>query len=183
MPARCSARRRGLAAGHAATARPASTKSNVLDLMDLFFRGRPCWFAAWTPTDISIRSSRRRPSATPPRWRSISRSAIVIGKCLGGGGASTFQGIIFLALAGLAHVPYDPILILTIIGKLLLLAFKLTAFGVMMAARITQIQAFMALTQMLVVPLFFLSGALYPLRGLPARLGRAHPVRPITYVV
>jgi ABC-2 type transport system permease protein len=40
----------------------------------------------------------------------VSRSAIVIGKCLGGGGASTFQGIIFLALAGLAHVPYDPFL-------------------------------------------------------------------------
>ena len=33
------------------------------------------------------------------------RSAIVIGKCLGGGGVSTFQGIIILALAGLAHVP------------------------------------------------------------------------------
>jgi ABC-2 type transport system permease protein len=40
----------------------------------------------------------------------------------------------------------------------------------MMAARIKQIQAFMALTQMLVMPLFFLSGALYPLRGLPAWL-------------
>lgn len=98
----------------------------------------------------------------------VSRSAIVIGKCLGGATVSTFQGIVILALAGLAHVPYDPILILTVIGELLLLSFTLTAFGVMMAARITQIQAFMALTQMLVMPLFFLSGALYPLRALPA---------------
>jgi ABC-2 type transport system permease protein len=40
----------------------------------------------------------------------------------------------------------------------------------MMAARIKQMQAFMALTQMLVMPLFFLSGALYPLRSLPAWL-------------
>jgi ABC-2 type transport system permease protein len=72
-----------------------------------------------------------------------------------------------------------PLLILTVIGELLLLSFTLTAFGVMMAARITQIQAFMALTQMLVMPLFFLSGALYPFRARPAWLvGRGHPVRP-----
>jgi ABC-2 type transport system permease protein len=87
------------------------------------------------------------------------------------------------ALAGLAHVPYNPVLILTIIGELLLLSFTLTAFGVMMAARITQIQAFMALTQMLVMPLFFLSGALYPLRALPAWLAVLTRFDPITYVV
>jgi ABC-2 type transport system permease protein len=113
----------------------------------------------------------------------VSRSAIVIGKCLGGATVSTFQGIIILALAGLAHVPYDPILIVTVIGELLLLSFTLTAFGVMMAARITQIQAFMALTQMLVMPLFFLSGALYPLRALPAWLAVLTRADPITYVV
>jgi len=87
----------------------------------------------------------------------VSRSAIVIGKCLGGATVATFQGIIILALAGAAHVPYDPILFLTVIGELLLLSFTLTAFGVMMAARIKQMQAFMALTQMLVMPLFHLS--------------------------
>ncbi len=113
----------------------------------------------------------------------VSRAAIVIGKCLGGATVSTFQGIVILALAGLAHVPYDPILILTVIGELLLLSFTLTAFGVMMAARITQIQAFMALTQMLVMPLFFLSGALYPLRALPAWLTVLTRFDPITYVV
>jgi ABC-2 type transport system permease protein len=69
-------------------------------------------------------------------------------------------GIIILALAGAAPVPYDPILFLTVIGELLSLSFTLTAFGVMMAARIKQMPAFMALTQMLVMPLFFLSGAL-----------------------
>ena len=89
----------------------------------------------------------------------------------------------FCALAGLAGVPYNPILILTVIGELLLLSFTLTAFGVMMAARIKQIQAFMALTQMLVMPLFFLSGALYPLRSLPAWLTVLTRFDPLTYVV
>jgi ABC-2 type transport system permease protein len=113
----------------------------------------------------------------------VSRAAIVIGKCLGGATVATCQGIVILILAGLANVPYDPVLFLTVIGELLLLSFTLTAFGVMMAARIKQIQAFMALTQMLVMPLFFLSGALYPLNGLPAWLTVLTRFDPLTYIV
>jgi ABC-2 type transport system permease protein len=113
----------------------------------------------------------------------VNRAAIVLGKCLGGATVATFQGIVVLALAGLAGVPYNPILILTLIGELLLLSFTLTAFGVMMAARIKQFQAFMALTQMLVMPLFFLSGALYPLSGLPAWLTVLTRIDPLTYIV
>ncbi|MBV9206193.1 MAG: ABC transporter permease [Actinobacteria bacterium] len=113
----------------------------------------------------------------------VHRWAIVVGKCLGGATVATFQGVIFLALAGLAHVPYDPVLLLTLVGELLLLSFTLTAFGVMMAARIKQIQAFMALTQLFVLPLFFLSGALYPLGGLPAWLTVLTRIDPLTYVV
>jgi ABC-2 type transport system permease protein len=113
----------------------------------------------------------------------VSRSAIVIGKILGGATIATFQGIVMLALAGLADVPYNPVLMITLVGELLLLAFTLTAFGVMMAARITQFQAFMALTQMLVMPLFFLSGALYPLTGLPGWLSVLTRIDPLTYVV
>ena len=113
----------------------------------------------------------------------VSRSAIVTGKILGGATIATIQGIIMLALAGLADVPYNPVLLLTLAGELFLLAFTLTSFGMMMAARITQFQAFMALTQMLVMPLFFLSGALYPLRGLPGWLSVLTRIDPLTYVV
>jgi ABC-2 type transport system permease protein len=113
----------------------------------------------------------------------VRRWTIVVGKCLGGATVATFQGIIFLALAGLAHVPYNPVLLLTLTGELLLLSFTLTAFGVMMAARVKQIQAFMALTQMIVMPLFFLSGALYPLNGLPGWLTVLTRLDPLTYVV
>jgi daunorubicin resistance ABC transporter membrane protein len=113
----------------------------------------------------------------------VSRAALVIGKCLGGATVATFQGIVILILAWLARVPYNPVLFVTLIGELLLLSFTLTAFGVMMAARIKQIQAFMALTQMLVMPLFFLSGSLYPLKGLPTWLAVVTRFDPLTYVV
>ena len=113
----------------------------------------------------------------------VSRAALVVGKCLGGATVATLQGIVILILAGLAHVPYSPELFVVLIGELLLLSFTLTAFGVMMAARIKQIQAFMALTQMLVLPLFFLSGALYPLTGLPSWLAVLTRFDPLTYIV
>jgi ABC-2 type transport system permease protein len=113
----------------------------------------------------------------------VSRAALVIGKCLGGATVATLQGLVILALAGLVHVPYNPVMFLEVIGMLLLLSFTLTAFGVMVAARITQMQAFMALNQMMVMPLFFLSGALYPLNGLPTWLAIVTRFDPITYIV
>jgi ABC-2 type transport system permease protein len=113
----------------------------------------------------------------------VSRASIVIGKRLGGATIATFQGVVFLVLAGFAHVPYNPDPALTLVGELLLLSFTLTAFGVMMAAGIRQFQLFMALTQMLVMPLFFLSGALYPSGGLPAWRSVLTRLNPLTYVV
>jgi ABC-2 type transport system permease protein len=113
----------------------------------------------------------------------VRRASLVVGKCLGGTTIATFQGVVFLALAGFADVPYDPILLLTLVGELILLSFTLTAFGLMMAARIKQFQSFMALTQMLVMPLFFLSGALYPLNGLPSWLGILTRIDPLTYII
>jgi ABC-2 type transport system permease protein len=113
----------------------------------------------------------------------VSRASLVVGKCLGGATIATMQGLVFLALAGFAHVPYNFVLFVTLIGELLLLSFTLTAFGVMMAARIKQFQSFMALTQMLVLPLFFLSGALYPLNGLPSWLSVLTRIDPLTYII
>jgi ABC-2 type transport system permease protein len=113
----------------------------------------------------------------------IRRSSIVIGKCLGGATVASFQGVIVLCLAGTVHVPYDPLLILGIFGLQLLLAFTITAFGVMVAVRIKQIQSFMGVMQMVVMPMFFLSGALYPVSGLPAWLAVLNRIDPLTYAV
>ena len=113
----------------------------------------------------------------------VSRASIVLGKCFGGASVASFQGVIILLMAGLVGVPYSPTLMLTVLGELLLLAFTLTAFGVMTAARITEIQAFMALNQMLLMPLFFLSGALFPLGNLPGWLQVLTRINPLTYAV
>ncbi|MFG1922184.1 ABC transporter permease [Cryptosporangium sp. NPDC048952] len=113
----------------------------------------------------------------------VRRSAIVLGKCLGGATVAGFQGLVVLALAGFVGVPYDAALLVGVFACQLLLAFTITAFGVMMAARVSQMQSFMALTQMLIMPLFFLSGALFPVSGLPRWLTVLNRIDPLTYAV
>ena len=113
----------------------------------------------------------------------VRRSSIVIGKCLGGATVASFQGVIVLALAGVVHVPYDPVMILGVFGLQLLLAFTITAFGVMIAIRIKQMQSFMGVMQMIITPMFFIAGALYPPSGLPGWLTVLNRIDPLTYAV
>jgi ABC-2 type transport system permease protein len=113
----------------------------------------------------------------------VRRSSIVIGKCLGGATVASFQGVILICLAGAVDVPYDPVLLLGIFGLQLLLAFSITAFGVMVAARIKQMQSFMGVMQMIVMPMFFISGALYPVANLPEWLKVLNRIDPLTYAV
>jgi ABC-2 type transport system permease protein len=113
----------------------------------------------------------------------IRRSSIVLGKCLGGACVASLQGVILICLAGAVHVPYDPLLLLGIFGLQLLLAFSITAFGVMVAARIKQIQSFMGVMQMIVMPMFFISGALFPVSNLPGWLAFLNRIDPLTYAV
>jgi ABC-2 type transport system permease protein len=113
----------------------------------------------------------------------VSRSAIVVGKCVGGALVATLQGAVIVLLAGLAGVPYDPLLLLEMLGMMFIGAFALTGFGVMMAARITSMQSFFGLMQMAMMPMMFLSGALYPLSGLPTWLTVLTRFNPLTYAV
>jgi ABC-2 type transport system permease protein len=113
----------------------------------------------------------------------VRRSSIVIGKCLGGATVASFQGVILLCLAWAVHVPYSVTLVLGVFGLQLLLAFSITAFGIMVAARIKQMQSFMGVMQMIVMPMFFISGALFPVANLPTWLAVLNRIDPITYAV
>jgi ABC-2 type transport system permease protein len=113
----------------------------------------------------------------------VRRSSIVIGKCLGGATVACFQGIIVLAIAGLVHVPYAPGLILGVFALQLLLAFTITAFGIMVAIRIKQMQSFMGVMQMIVMPMYFISGAMFPASGLPTWLSVLNRLDPLAYAV
>jgi ABC-2 type transport system permease protein len=113
----------------------------------------------------------------------VRRSSIIVGKSLGGATIAALQGAIVLALAGLVDVPYDLVLLLGLFGLMLLLAFTITAFGVLVAIRVKQIQTFTVVMQTLMMPMYFLSGALYPVTGLPTWLEVLNRLNPLTYAV
>jgi ABC-2 type transport system permease protein len=113
----------------------------------------------------------------------VKRWSIVLGKCFGGMTVATIQGVIFLCLAGAVGVPYAPVMLIELVGEMALMAFALTAFGVLLASRIQQMQSFQVVVNFFVMPMFFLSGALFPLSSLPAWLSALTKIDPLTYAV
>jgi ABC-2 type transport system permease protein len=113
----------------------------------------------------------------------VRRGSIIVGKAFGGATVATLQSLLILALAGFVDVPYNPVMILKLIGELFLLAFALCAIGLLLAARVQQMQTMFGLMQMLVLPLSFLSGALYPISNLPTWLETLTLINPVTYAV
>jgi ABC-2 type transport system permease protein len=113
----------------------------------------------------------------------IRRTSIMAGKCLGGAIVSTVQAVIILAMAGLAGVPYSPTLMLELLGVLFLASLSITSFGLLLGARVANIQSVMPMIQVVITPMMFLSGALYPTAGLPTWLAIATKINPVTYAV
>ena len=113
----------------------------------------------------------------------VPRTAILVGKCLGGATVATGQSIVLLALAGLVGVPYSPVMFAALIGLLFLTALSITAFGLMISARIKRFQAIMPIMQLVLTPMMFLSGSMFPLSGLPAWLTVLTRINPLTYAV
>ncbi|MGY1811393.1 ABC transporter permease [Blastococcus sp. SYSU D00820] len=113
----------------------------------------------------------------------ISRASIIWGKCLGGAVVATGQSLVLLALLGAVGIPYDPLLILQLVGCLFLGSLLLTALGVLLSTRIRTIQAAMPVSQLLIMPMMFLSGSLFPVSGLPDWLAVLTRLNPLTYVV
>ena len=113
----------------------------------------------------------------------VSTASILAGKAAGGATVATLQCVVLLALAGLVGVPYAPGMLLALLGLIFLMAFMITALGLTLAARVRQVQSAMPLVQLIITPMMFLSGALFPLSGLPTWLAVLVHVNPMTYAV
>jgi len=111
----------------------------------------------------------------------IGRSAIAVGKALGGATQAVFQGAILLILAPFVGVSLDVASALSLLGFMAALAFGLSSMGVAIAARMRSMQGFQMVMNFLMMPMFFLSGALFPLVGLPAWMTVLTRVDPAAY--
>lgn len=114
----------------------------------------------------------------------VSRFEIMIGKTLGGATVATIQGLFVLLITFLIGFRVEnwatlPIAVLFIV----LVSFLFSALGTVIAARLEDMQGFPLIINFLIQPLFFLSGALFPLVGLPKFLSLITNVNPLSYGV
>ncbi len=111
----------------------------------------------------------------------IDRAAIAIGKTLGGATQAMIQGLILLVLAPFVGVTLAPVVILQVIVLTFVLAFGLSAMGVALASFMRSMQGFQVVMNFLMMPMFFLSGALFPLVGLPGWMTVLTRLNPASY--
>jgi ABC-2 type transport system permease protein len=113
----------------------------------------------------------------------VPRVAVALGKVAGGATVGLFQGIIVLLLAPLLGIRFTPEQLLILLGLMLLIAIVMTSLGILIAARQRSMEGFQVMMQFLLMPMFFLSGAFFPLRGVPIWLETLSRIDPVTYAV
>jgi ABC-2 type transport system permease protein len=111
----------------------------------------------------------------------VSRLNIVLGQSLGASTLAVLQAVIFLILAPLVGIALSVASVLAVLVVLALLAFGLTNLGLMIAWRLQSTQGFHAIMNLILMPLWLLSGAFGPLTGVPLWLEWLMRINPITY--
>lgn len=112
----------------------------------------------------------------------VSRFNIMIGRTLGGATIATLQGVVVFCLALIPGFrPANWALVVPAILVMLLVALLFTALGTAIASQLEDMQGFQLIMNFLVMPLFFLSGALFPLSGLPKVLSVVTKINPLSY--
>jgi ABC-2 type transport system permease protein len=114
----------------------------------------------------------------------VSRVRILLGSALGGATISILQGLIVFAISlGLGFRPYDWLLVLPAFGLLIIICLALACFGAGIASMVDDFQGFQGINNLIVLPMFFLSSALYPLNNVPDFLRIISTWNPISYMV
>ena len=111
----------------------------------------------------------------------VSRMAIVLGKILGGTILAFGQGLIFLVLAPLVGIQLTVGSFLLALLAMFVISFALTALGLCIAWRMNSTQGFHAIMNLFLMPLWFLSGALFPVSGAWRGLQLVMRINPLTY--
>jgi ABC-2 type transport system permease protein len=111
----------------------------------------------------------------------IPRASIVLGQALGGTTLAVLQGGLFLALAPLAGIPLSVAAIAAVLLVLTAVAFALTSLGLLIAWRMESTQGFHAIMNLILMPIWILSGAFFPATGAPGWLGWIMRLNPLTY--
>ncbi len=111
----------------------------------------------------------------------IPRAGIVLGQALGATTLAVVQGVLFLVLAPLVGIELSLVSVLAVLVVLTAVAFALTNLGLMIAWRMESTQGFHAIMNLILMPIWILSGAFFPAAGVPGWLGWIMRLNPLTY--
>lgn len=113
----------------------------------------------------------------------VSGASIALGKILGGTTLAVIQAVIFLALAPLVGFSFTPLQFIALLVLLIAIGFGLTGLGFLIAWRMESTQGFHAIMNLFLIPLWLLSGSLFPMEGAPGWLKFVMAVNPLTYSI
>ncbi len=113
----------------------------------------------------------------------VSRTAVALGKVAGGSTVAMFQGALILLLAPFVGVRLTLAQVVVILGLMLLLAAVMSSFGILVASRQRTMEGFQFIMQFLLLPMFFLSGAFFPIRDVPLWMEWLARIDPVSYGV
>jgi ABC-2 type transport system permease protein len=153
--------------------------------MDYFYPGALIMIVLFTSifTMMSVIEDRKEGFLLSVLVAPVPRSAIVLGKVLGGTTLSAIQGLIFLVFAPFAGIHLNVPQVLFVAAVVFLVSFALTALGFAIAWPMDSTQAFHGIINLFLIPLWLLSGALFPLTGASGWIRALMYVNPLTYGV
>ncbi len=111
------------------------------------------------------------------------RTSMVLGKILGSATLAWIQGLIFLAFAPLAGVSIRPLELLVVAAAILLISFTLTGLGFVIAWRMESTSGFHAIMNLLLVPMWMVSGSLFPMATAHGWVKAIMWINPLTYSI
>lgn len=162
-----------------------STGGGQQHYLDYFYPGTLILIVLFTSifTMMSVIEDRKEGFLLSVLVAPVPRTAIVLGKVLGGTTLSAVQGMIFLIFAPFAGVHLQPVQVLLVAVVVFLVSFSLTALGFAIAWPMDSSQAFHGIVNLFLIPLWLLSGALFPLNGASGWIRAIMHLNPLTYGV
>lgn len=113
----------------------------------------------------------------------IPRSSIVLGKALSGATIAFIEGLFVLAFAPVIKISIPLLNLLLLLPLMFLIGFVCTTLGIVIAARMTSFEGFGVISNFVIMPMFFLSGAMFPIDNLPHWISFVIRINPLTYGV
>jgi ABC-2 type transport system permease protein len=173
-----------LGAGLRASFRPPGLPGGA-SYMEYFYPGTLAMVILFTAifSTISVVEDRREGFLQGVLVAPVPRSLIVLGQCLGGTTLALFEGMLFLLLAPLSGIRLTAAAAGAALGSMALLGLEMTGLGLIIAWRMESTQGFHAIMNLILMPLWLLSGSFFPADGTPGWLAWVMRLNPVTYGV